>query len=261
MENTPDGNKLPDLVVNREPSETLNAIINDQATTVLDLVVNQETSETLNVVTNDQTTALPNVETTGQSDGELKGITNTPLVNPRTSVTPENKELTQDNTNDTKETNTLTPVGHDTATTDEEEAVEALLALSNLPDMDDEGNGSDDNATLMPIDGPSRSIDVNPVKVKLSTDDISQAIEQLPMESRLEVATQTTQAYARENSTETDPRPITNHDNSPPNSPAKGTLKVKNYGLKESRQSNRTYRCQKCGCKKGSVHDINEHYQ
>ena len=162
-------------------------------------------------------TTLPDIETTGQSDGELKGITNTPLVNPSapvtpentelptetiTPVTPENTELTQDNTNDT---NTPTSVGHDTATTDEEEAIEALLALSNLPDMDNEGNGSDDNATLMPIDGPSRSIDVNPVKVKLSTDDISQAIEQLPMESRLEVVTQMTQADARENSPETDP--------------------------------------------------------
>ena len=96
-------------------------------------------------------------------------------------------------------------MGHDTATTDEEEAIEALLALSNLPDMDDEDNGSDDNANLMPIDRPSRSIDVNPVKVKLSMDDISQAIEQLPMESRLEVATQMTQADAREYSPKTDP--------------------------------------------------------
>ena len=65
-------------------------------------------------------------------------------------------------------------------------------------------------------------------------DDISQVIKQLPMESRLEVATQTTQADARENSTETDPQPIPNHENSPPNSPTKGTLKVKNYGLKKS---------------------------
>ena len=71
--------------------------------------------------------------------------------------------------------------------------------------MDDEGNGSNDNANLMPIDGPSRSINVNPVKVKLGMDDIRQMIEQLPMESRLEVAPQTTQADARENSTETDP--------------------------------------------------------
>ena len=45
-----------------------------------------------------------------------------------------------------------------------------------LPDMDDKGNGSDDNANLMPIDGPSSSIDVNPVVVKLGADDINQAI-------------------------------------------------------------------------------------
>ena len=276
MENTLDGNKLPDLVVNREPSEAFSAVTNDQTTAVPYLVVNQELLEILNVITNDQMPDLPDVETTGQSDGELKGITDTPLANLSTPVTaentelptetiapvtPENMEFTQDNTNDTNKTNTPAPVGHDTATTDEEEAIEALLALSNLPDMDDEGNGSDDNATLMPIDGPSSSIDVNPVKVKLSTDDISQAIKQLPLESRLEVASQTTQADANENSPETDPRPTANQDNSLPNSPMKGTLKVKNYDLKKSRQSNRTYRCQKCGCKKGSVHDLNEHHQ
>ena len=68
--------------------------------------------------------------------------------------------------------------------------------------MEDEGNGLNDSAYLMPIDGPSRSIDV---KVKLGMDDINQAIEQLPMESRLEVAPQMTQADAGENSTETDP--------------------------------------------------------
>ena len=222
MENTPDdGNKLPDLVVNRESSETFNAITNDQAITVSDFVLNQELSETLNAITNDQTTTSPNVEATGQSDSELKGVTETPLAKQKTSVTPGkveslmdtiapvtlgSMELAQDNTNDTNESNTPTPVGHDTATTDEEEAVEALLALSNLPDMDDEGNDSDDNATLMPIDGPSsRSIDVNPVKVKLSTDDISRAIEQLPSESRLQVATQTTHADANVNSPKTDP--------------------------------------------------------
>ena len=232
MGNAPDGNKLPDLVVNREPPETLNAI------------------------TKDQMTASPNVanhsasnETTGESDGELKGVTNTSPANPSIPVTPENTELQtetitpvtpentesiHDNANDTNETITPTPVGHDTATTDKEEAVEALLALSNLPDMDDEGNGFDDNANLMPIDGPSSSIDVNPVKVKLGADDINQAIEQLPMESRLEVASQTTQADARENSTETDPQPIAHQENSPPNSPTKGTLKVKNYSLKKS---------------------------
>ena len=177
MDNTPDdGNKLPDLVVN------------------------QETSETFNVATKDQAI----------------------------SVSPGSMELAPDNTNDT---NIPTPMGYDTATTDEEEAVEALLVLSNLPDMNDECNDSDDNATLMPIDGPCRSIDVNPVEVKLGTDDISQAIEQLPSESRLPVATRTTHADANINSPKTNPRPTSNPDTSPPTSPMKGTLRVKNYGL------------------------------
>ena len=277
MENTSDDrNKLPDLVVNRESSETFNAITNDQAIAVPDLVFNQELSETLNAITNDQTTTSPDVEATGQSDSELKGTTDTPLAKRKTSVTPENVESPMEtiapvtpgntefapgNTNDTNESNTPAPVGHDTATTDEEEAVEALLALSNLLDIDNKGNDSDDNATLMPIDGPSKSIDVNPVKVKLSMDDISQAIEQLPSESRLQVAAQTTHADATKNNPKTDPRPTSNQDTSPPTSPMKGTLRVKNYGLKKSRQSKRTYKCQKCGCKKGSVHDLNEHHR
>ena len=149
-----------------------------------------------------------------EANGEFKGITNTPSTNLSTLVTPENTELqsetialvTPENTepmhdtaNDTNDTITPTLVGHDTATTrDEEEAAEALLALSNLPDVDDEENGSDDNANLMPIDGPSTSIDVNPVKVKLGVDDINQAIEQLPMESRLEAAPQTSQPGGKE---------------------------------------------------------------
>ena len=133
--------------------------------------------------------------------------------------------------NDTNKTITPRPVGHDTATTrDEEEAAEALLALSNLPDMDNKGNGSDDNANLM----PSTSIDVNAVEVKLGADDINQAIEQLLMESKLEAAPQTSQPDGKEHSADTDPQPSAHQENSSPNSPTKGTLKVKNYGLKKS---------------------------
>ena len=70
------------------------------------------------------------------------------------------------------------------------------------------------------------------------------------MESRLEAAPQMAQPGGKEDSADTDPQPTAHQENSPPNSPTKGTLKVKNYGLKKSQQSNRTYRCQKCGCKK-----------
>ena len=97
MENTPDdGNKLPDLVVNRESSETFNAVTNDQAITVSDFVFNQELLETLNAITNDQTTTLPNFEATGQSDSELKGVADTPLVKQKMSVTPEKVESLTD---------------------------------------------------------------------------------------------------------------------------------------------------------------------
>ena len=154
MEDTPDAEKLPDVVSNSEQQEMLNAITDNQMTTLL------ETDSILS---------------TNDVNDELNGVTKTPSTNLSTPVTPENTELlletialvtperaellpetvpdTNDNVLDTNDTITPIPVGHDTATTaDEEEATEALLALCNLPDMDDEENGSDDNANLMPID-------------------------------------------------------------------------------------------------------------
>ena len=174
MENTPDTEKLPDLVSNSEQQEMFNAVTDNQMTNSL---------ETDSILTND-------------GNGDLNGITKTPLMNFSTPVTPENTELlletialvtsknaellpeTVPETNDTvldiNDTVSPAPVGHDTATTtDKEEAAEALLALCNLPDIDDKENGSDDNANLMPIGGPSMSIDVNPVEVKLGADDVN----------------------------------------------------------------------------------------
>ena len=54
-------------------------------------------------------------------------------------------------------------MGHDTATTtDEEEAAEALLALGSIPNNDVIAQ-EEDNATLMPIGKASTMVDVNPV--------------------------------------------------------------------------------------------------
>ena len=229
---------------------------------------NLEQQEMFNAVTDNQMTTsceTDSILAMNDGNGEFNSITNTPLVNFSTPVTPENTELlletialvtpenaellpeTVPDTNDTilNTNDTVTPalVGHDTATTtDEEEAAEALLALCNLPDMDDEENGSDDNANLMPIGGPSMSINVNPVEVKLGADDVNQAIEQLPQESRFEASTETSQSTAKGQIVGTDPQTSAQQEdsvpnkpvdsNSPPNSPTKGTLKVKNYGLK-----------------------------
>ena len=255
MENTPDANKLPDLVLNPEQQEMLNVITDNQTTTSL---------ETNNCLSKNE------------ANGEFKGVTNTLSTNLSTPVTPENTELQSetialvtpenmellhDTVPDTNDTNTPAPVGHDTATTtDEEEAAEALLSLCNLPDVDEEEHSSDDNANLMPIGGPSMSIDVNPVEVKLGADDINQVIEQLPRESRLEAVPQMSQPGDKGDFVDTDPQSSAQQENSPPNSPTKDTLKVKNYGLKKLQHSNRTYRCQKCGCKERSVHDLNEHH-
>ena len=71
--------------------------------------------------------------------------------------------------------------------------------------MDDEEHSSDDNANLMPIGGPNSSIDVNPVEVKLGAYDFNQAIEQLPMESRLEAVPQISQPGDKGDSVDTDP--------------------------------------------------------
>ena len=78
MENTLDGNKLPDLVVNQEPPETLNAVTNNQTTASPD-VANHSASN----------------ETTGESDGKIKGVTDTSPVNPSIPVTPENTDCKQ----------------------------------------------------------------------------------------------------------------------------------------------------------------------
>ena len=153
-----------------------------------------------NAVTDDQTTnslETDSILTTNDGNGDLNGITKTPLMNFSTSVTPEKYRtavgkqlllllLKMQNCclklylKLTTLYRILTTLCHPhllamilQTTTDEEEAAEALLALCNLPDIDDKENGSDDNANLMPIGGPSMSIDVNPVEVKLGADDVN----------------------------------------------------------------------------------------
>ena len=171
---------------------------------------------------------------------------------------------------DTSVTNsvpTTLPVGHDTATTtDEEEAAEALLALGSVPNNDAIVQ-EEDNATLMPIGKASTTVDVNPVPLKLSVNDVNIAIQNMPDENKLKptarVSTDPTTSLAKDKVTavpdeeEIMESPSTNEDTN-----QKGQLKVKTYGLKTSKQSkNRTYRCQKCGKKERSVHDLNEHHR
>ena len=201
---------------------------------------------------------------------EFTGVTSTPEIN---TDPHSNNLVTPEKTNtsiDTSVSNSIPislPVGHDTATTtDEEEAAEALLTLGNVPNKDDFVQ-EEDNATLMPIGKASTTVDINPVPVRLSANDVNIAIQNMPDENKLKptatVSTDPTLSLSKNKATAVlddeeivEPVP-TNKDTN-----QKGQLKVKVYGLKKLKQSkNRTYRCQRCGKKERSVHDLNEHHR
>ena len=210
---------------------------------------------------------LPDLVINVNKLSEFTGVTSTPEINTdrhrKNLVTPE-KTNTSIVSSVSNSIPISLPVGHETATTtDEEEAAEALLNVPNNDDFVQE----EDNATLMPIGIASTTVDINPVPVRLSANDVNIAIQNMPDENKLKptatVSTDPTLSLAENKATAVlDDEEIvelvpTNEDKN-----QKGQLKVKVYGLKKMKQSkNRTYRCQKCGKKERSVHDLNEHHR
>ena len=228
-----------------------------------DLVVNVKRLSEVNILSSKSGTPTPATK----GVGALTGVTNTSETHPHPQkpnlVTPEKTITTTPNDN----IPTQLPIGHDTATTtNEEEAAEALLALGSLPGYDDFMD-EDDNATLMPVGMPSMTLDVNPVPVKLSAEDVSEAIHNMPDENKLKpipiAPTETPPAPTLDTVTEVPEDGV----NSPPTTTAEGTttkgrLKVKSYGLRKPKQSKkRSYKCQQCGKTEKSVHDLNEHHR
>ena len=227
-----------------------------------DLVVNVKKLSEVNIVTSKSST--PTSATKGVP--VLTGVTNTSETDPHSQntnlVTPE-----KTNTSAPNNTSLTLPVGHDTATTtDEEEAAEALLALGSVPDYDDFMD-EEDNATLMPVGKPSTTLDVNPVPVKLSAKDVSVAIHNMPDENKLKPTPSASTDLSPAPSADTVTEVPEDGENSTPTNTvggtsSKGQLKVKNYGLRKPKQSkNRTYKCQKCGKTEKSAHDLNEHHR
>ena len=252
MENTPDSEKLLDLVCNTDQQETFNAITRT-------IVTSASAVDTV------QTTDSPAVA----ANNGLKGIPDLSYDEPakknsiRSPVTPENVPSTTNTANvpvnSTPVGTQSEPVGHDTAmTTHEEEAAEALLALHKLPDMDFDSVDVNDNVNLMPIGAPSSSVDINPVQIKLGIDNINQAIEDLPEENQIKPPSQVQSSDSNEGPdiNKSTPHASAEKKHSPLTSPAKGKLKVTKYGLKKSYTTKRSYKCQKCGRKERSVHDL-----
>ena len=113
-----------------------------------DLVINTE--DELNTVTLDNTSTNP--PTDHNKKPAVVPLSTDAVHITETMVMPENV-IDDTEMPEFEDTVTQVPVGHDSATTtDDEEAVEALLALGNPPDYDDNDNEPvDDNAMLMPI--------------------------------------------------------------------------------------------------------------
>ena len=201
---------------------------------------------------------------------EFTGVMSTPEINTdphNNNLVPPEKTNTSIDTSVSNSIPISLPVGHDTATTtDEEEAAEALLTLGNVTNNDDFVQ-EEDNATLMPIGKASSTVDINPVPVRLSANDVNIAIQNMPDENKLKpmarVSTDPTPPLAENKATTVlDDEEIVEPVLTNENTNQKGQLKVKVYGLKKLKQSkNRTYRCQKCGKKEMSVHDLNEHHR
>ena len=236
---------------------------------LLDLVSNTSTSDALNGGT---LTDPPRKSSRTQTLGQLNALMTNPIVEKTHNDFAKSSDIpTSDVTSEPEKTTVQPSVeskGHDTCTTtDEEDTIEALLALGELPETSTTVDMQNDNEQLMPIGNFNTGIDINPVEIKLGTDDVAKAIAEIPVDHRLMPSVPNTKADAspavdnpnKDDSTsesESNQRPKTppksNKDTtdnpvSDHASPNKGTLKVTKYGLRKSHHKTRSYKCQNCG--------------
>ena len=248
-----------------------------------DLVSNTSTSDALNGRT---LTDPPRKCSRTQTLGQLNAPTNNLAVEQtRNDSIISSNTPTSDVISEPEKTTVqpnVEPIGHDTCTTtDEEDDIEALLALGELPDTSNTVDMQNDNEQLMPIGNFNTGIDINPVEIKLGTDDVAKAIAEIPVDHRFMPSVLNTKADAspavenpnKDDSTsesESDQRPKTppttnkdTTDNPVPDhtSPNKGTLKVTKYGLRKSHHKTRSYKCQNCGKRERSVRELNIHHR
>ena len=166
--------KLPDLVTNTNTSDALNG------GTFTDTPRKSACTQTrgqLNAPTNN----LAGEQTCNDSSTSMIIPTlDVPSVPEKTTVQP-----------------SVEPIGHDTCTTtNEEDAIEALLALGGLPDTGNTVDLQNDNEQLMPIGHFNTGVDINPVETKLGTDDVAKAIAEIPVDHRFKPSAPHTKAHA-----------------------------------------------------------------
>ena len=255
--------KLPDLVINTKSSDALNGgtLINPLRRSARKQTPGQLESSKNNPATEDarSDTIISSNIPTWNVPSEPTKVTAQPIVE---------------------------PTGQDICTTtDEEDAIEALLSRGDLPDTSNTTDVQNDNDQLMPIGKFNTVVDINPVEIKLGTDDVAKAIADMPADQRFKPSVPNTDVDASpvaENpnaddstsesqtnqrlKTPTPTPPQKNNDtadNSVPDPTLlnKGKLKVTKYGLRKSHHKTRLYKCQNCGKREKSVRELNNHHR
>ena len=236
-----------------------------------DLVVNTGTHTATSTSTN-------SVPPEGAVPGEL-------LPNSTKSTVTATQENIQTETNNTASETEIADqniIQDPQITEDEEDAVDALLSLgSDLSQNISTNDPLNENALLMPIGAPTIQ-DVNPVEVKLDqvsvdksianiieheqmleTSDSAQPPSQVPpvnTENNEHADSDSTIPGEEEGQEPTDAKPA-NADDKPPPIPKKGSVEIKEYGVKRKVSDGKLkFKCPKCGKRTKTRKEQNQHY-
>ena len=155
--------------------------------------------------------------------------------------------------------------------------MEVANVLLSLQDdiRDDTQDEEDDNATLMPIGGIGAPVDVAPQEIKLDQPNVDASIagliqkelnqEALNLENSAAAPAPVEQQSIEQTSQVLDTlatgsKPV--HDDNKQNiTEKKGSLHMKDYGLKRKPTVTRTFKCSICESVKSSIQNLNTHHK
>ena len=167
---------------------------------------------------------------------------------------------------------------------DEDDAVDALLSLgSDLSQNISADDPLNENALLMPIGAPTIQ-DINPVEVKLDQVSVDNTIANvIEQEQLLETSTQSPSQTKQVSPVDTEnDKPAdsdgtipaedeveesidanqNNTDDKPPPTPKKGSVEIKEYGVKRKVSDGKLkFKCPKCGKRTKTRKQQNQHYK
>ena len=151
------------------------------------------------------------------------------------------------------------------STEEEIDAAETLLSLGEV--RDDTLDNDDENTVLMPIGGPTATVDVAPEPIRLDQVNVDKAIAELIQNDQNDKQTGTDQADKSQTPTVDVDRDDTIDDS--PKSAGKeskettrGRLETKTYVLEKKVETRkRTFKCSECNVVKKTIKELNIHHE